>query len=105
MWKGREMSSGRFVKGEKRPNQGKRGPDKVTLDVRHALLMVADNLGGVSRMTEWAKEDPKNESTFWSVMFPKLLPKEIKAEIAATHVISNLSPEQQKGIAEAILGV
>lgn len=98
------MSSGRFVKGEKRPNQGKRGPDKVTLDVRKAILMVAENLGGIPRLTEWAKEDPKNETIFWSNMFSKLAPKEVKAEVAATHVISNLTPEQQRGIAEAILG-
>lgn len=97
------MSSGRFVKGEKRPNQGKRGPDKTTQDVKAAIIMVAENLGGVERMTEWAKEDEKNERLFWSSIYPKVIPKEIKAEVAATHVIGNLTPEQQRGIAEAIL--
>lgn len=92
-----------FKKGEKKPNQGKRGPDKLGHDARMAIMMVADNLGGVDRMTAWAKEDEKNERLFWSSIYPKVLPKEIKAEVAATHVISNLTPEQQRGIAEAIL--
>jgi hypothetical protein len=94
---------GTFKKGEKKPNQGKRGPDKLGHDARIAIMMVAENLGGVPRMTEWAREDEKNERLFWSSIYPKVLPKEIKAEVAATHVISNLTPEQQKGIAEAIL--
>lgn len=92
-----------FKKGEKKPNQGKRGPDKLGHGARMAIMMVAENLGGVDRMTEWVKEDEKNERLFWSSIYPKVLPKEIKAEVAATHVISNLTPEQQRGIAEAIL--
>ena len=95
--------TGRFVKGEKRPNQGKRGPDKTTKDVKNAILMVAENLGGVPRMTAWAQEDEKNERLFWSSIYPKVLPKEIKSEIAATHVIQKMPLDQLRGVLEAVI--
>ena len=97
------MNNGQFKKGEKRPNQGKRGPDKLGHDARMAIMMVADNLGGVDRMTEWAREDEKNERLFWSAIYPKILPKEIKAEVAATHVIQKMPLDQLHGVLEAVI--
>lgn len=78
-------------------------PNKLQKGVRESILSVAERLGGEDRLLEWTQEDSKNEDVFWSNMYMKTLPREIKAEIAATHVISNLTPEQQRGIAEAIL--
>lgn len=94
---------GSFKKGEKRPNQGKRGPDKMQRDVREAILIVADKLGGPDRMLAWAQEDPKNEQLFWGSIYPKLLPKDVKAEIIATHIIQKMPPEQLTGIIEGAL--
>ena len=40
-----------FKKGEKKPNQGKRGPGKVTLQAREAIAKLAD--GNVDRLQGW----------------------------------------------------
>lgn len=39
-------NSGAFRKGEKRPKQGKRGPNKTTKDVRAAIALLAQNKVG-----------------------------------------------------------
>ena len=69
--------SGRFVKGEKKPNQGKRGPAKTTLLAKEAIAIAAQGLGGTERLIEWAKEDPLNERAFWSSIYTKLLPLQV----------------------------
>ena len=45
------MNRGSFVKGEKRPNQGKRGTGKVTLKGREALASVID--ANAARLQGW----------------------------------------------------
>jgi hypothetical protein len=70
-------NKGSFVKGEKRPNQGKRGADKTTLEVKNAIALVAQELGGTDRMVEWVREDPANERLFWGTIYPKLIPVQI----------------------------
>lgn len=61
-------NSGSFVKGEKRPNQGKRGPNKVTVEFRETVRkLLEDNSENVGRWltlvaegdgTEQGKPDP-----------------------------------------------
>ncbi len=72
-----------FKKGEKRPNQGKRGPNKTTLAAKEAIQLAAEGLGGTERLIEWAKEDPLNERAFWTSIYPKLLPLQVTADITA----------------------
>ena len=45
------MGNGRFVKGQKKPNQGKRGPGKVPSQARAALAEFADANAG--RLQGW----------------------------------------------------
>ena len=92
-----------MAKGIKTGGRQAGTPNKLQKGVRESILSVAERLGGDYRLLEWTQEDSKNESMFWSQMYMKTLPREIMAEIAATHVIQNLTPEQQRGIAEAIL--
>ena len=40
-----------FIKGEKKPNQGKRGPAKSTKNAREAIARLVD--GNAERMQEW----------------------------------------------------
>ena len=35
-----------FKKGEKRPGQGKRGPNKMTVDLKNMILEALGNAGG-----------------------------------------------------------
>ena len=67
-------NAGSFVKGQKKPNQGKRGPDKVTLSAKEAISLAAEKLGGYQRLVTWAQLDPLNERVFWGSIYPKLLP-------------------------------
>lgn len=95
------MNKGTFVKGEKRPGQGKRGPDKINKDVKAMILEALESAGGASYLLERAN-DPKTATAFMALV-GRILPKEIKADIAATHVIGKLTEDQQRAIAEAIL--
>lgn len=52
-----------FKKGEKKPNQGNRGPGKATKDAREAIAAFVD--GNAHRLTGWldqvAMGDPEND--------------------------------------------
>jgi hypothetical protein len=92
------MSSTLFKKGEKKPNQGKRGPAKTTLIAKEAIAIAAEGLGGVDRLIEWAKEEPKNESAFWTSIYTKLLPLQVNAEIngRVLHGILKVPPKDAR---------
>lgn len=64
-------------KGKGRP---KGALNKTTKSVKEAIEFAADGLGGAQRLIEWAKEDPKNESAFWTAIYPKLLPLQVSGE-------------------------
>lgn len=68
--------------GERRGGRTKGTPNKLTKDVREAILQVAEGLGGAEGMLSWAQEDKANERIFWSQIYPKVLPKEVKAELS-----------------------
>lgn len=100
-----------MANGGKREGAGrKKGvPNKLTQDVREAILQVATGLGGPEQMLEWAKSDPVNERIFWSQIYPKLLPKEVKQELTGADGgpiqtenkldLSGLTDEQVRAIA------
>ncbi|VVD96239.1 hypothetical protein PIN31009_01889 [Pandoraea iniqua] len=71
---------GQFKKGEKKLNQGKRGPAKTTLAAKEAIALAADKLGGADRLYNWAQEDPANERVFWGTIYPKLLPLQVTGD-------------------------
>ena len=47
-------NSGSFVKGQKRQNQGKRGPAKATLAAREAIALLLE--ANVGRLQSWLDE-------------------------------------------------
>ena len=75
-------NKGCFVKGEKRPGQGrpKGAVSKVTQSAKEAIALAAESLGGAERMVEWAKEDPANERVFWGTIYPKLIPVQVAGD-------------------------
>jgi hypothetical protein len=75
--------------------------NKVTSDVRNMILGALNEAGGQKYLAARAIDTPGP----FLALVGKCLPKEIRAEVAATHVIASLTPEQQRGIAEAILGI
>jgi hypothetical protein len=76
-------------------------PNKASTDLRKMVLAALDAAGGQKYLAERAIDTPGP----FLALVGKCLPREIKAEVAATHVIASLTPEQQRGIAEAILGI
>jgi hypothetical protein len=54
-------NAGAFRKGEKKPNQGKHGPPKATLQAREAIAKLVD--GNADRLQAWldeiASKDPE----------------------------------------------
>ena len=55
-------------------------PNKSTQSFKQAVEMVAEGLGGVERMIDWAREDAQNERLFWSSIYPKLAPLQVTGE-------------------------
>jgi len=66
----------------------KRGPgrpkgmeNKSTRQAKEAIEYVFDSLGGAEALKTWVQSDPLNERVFYSQVWPKILPKEIKADV------------------------
>ncbi len=66
--------------GERWGGRPKGALNHLTQSVKQAIEIVAEGLGGAERMLAWVQADKANERLFWSQIYPKLLPKEIKAE-------------------------
>ncbi len=54
--------------------------NKTTRQAKEAIALAAEELGGTDRLVEWVKEDPKNEHSFWTTIYPKLLPLQVTGE-------------------------
>ena len=69
-----EKQTAGIGKGTPGPGRKKGVPNKLTMAAKDAIAQVAEGLGGVDRMINWAKEDPLNERAFWATIYPKLIP-------------------------------
>jgi hypothetical protein len=68
----------------------KRGvPNKLTTGAKEVIAQVAENIGGVARMTKWVLEGKENERVFWSSIYIKLLPLQV-AEDNPTHQVHKI---------------
>lgn len=67
---------GTFKKGEKRPGQGKRGPNKATKELKEMILAALDGVGGVEYLQERAS-DPRTASAFLTLV-GKVLPMTVQ---------------------------
>lgn len=65
-----------FKKGEKRPNQGKRGPGKATKELKAMILQALDGAGGVEYLQKCANE-PRTASAFLTLV-GKVLPMTVQ---------------------------
>jgi hypothetical protein len=54
--------------------------NKTTRAAQEAIAYAAEGLGGADRLVAWAKEDARNESAFWTTIYPKLLPLQIAGD-------------------------
>lgn len=97
------MNAGSFKKGEKRPKQGKRGPAKVTLDVRSAIAKLAE--GNIARCQGWldaiALVDPGKAMDLYLRLIEYHVPKLARSEVEMSGELTQstvsadpLSPEE-----------
>lgn len=69
-----------MAKGKKTGGRIKGVPNKLTTGAKEVIAQVAENIGGVARMTKWVREDPANERAFWSSIYTKLLPLQVAGD-------------------------
>lgn len=62
------------------PGRPKGSPNKLGAAAKDVIAQAAEELGGVARLVEWAKEDPQNEKAFWATVYPKLLPLQLSGD-------------------------
>jgi hypothetical protein len=74
------MAGGGSKPGERRGGRQKGTPNKTTKAAKDAIAAAADELGGVARLVEWAREDKQNERIFWGTIYPKLLPLQVAGD-------------------------
>jgi len=68
------------MKGKKTGGRVAGTPNKITATVKESIEFVAQGLGGAEAYLEWAQSSPERTDTFWSVIYPKLLPKNMTVE-------------------------
>jgi hypothetical protein len=78
--RGREKTGGRKV--------GARNVASRT--VRWAIGEAARKVGGVERLAEWIKEEPRNEYAFWVHVWPRILPLQIQGSGAHGEIELNI---------------
>lgn len=55
-------------------------PSKLTKDAKAMIQLAFEDLGGLPRLVEWAN-NPANLGTFYTQIWSKIIPKDIKAEV------------------------
>lgn len=59
-------------------------PNKTTVEVKEALELVFEKIGGVEKLAEWAGRNREEFYKLWA----KLLPKDINAKVSSRLTIS-----------------
>lgn len=80
-------------------------PKKLTLNAKAAIQLVFEDLGGTCRLLEWANQ-PGNLGVFYTQIWSKIIPKDVKAEVDGQILIevqSFQTPEQLTGQEQPVL--
>jgi hypothetical protein len=77
-------NDGKFQKGSggKRKGRPPGALNRMTRTVRDAIAEAAEGLGGHEGLVAWAKKNDKNEFAFWTSIYPKLLPLQLRGDAA-----------------------
>lgn len=55
-------------------------PVKMTKDAKAMIQMAFEDLGGLPRLVLWANETPGNLSAFYTQIWSKIIPRDVKAD-------------------------
>jgi hypothetical protein len=69
-----------MAKGKKTGGRIKGVPNKLSTGAKEVIAQVAENIGGVARMTKWVRESKENERAFWTSIYTKLLPLQVAGD-------------------------
>lgn len=58
-------------------------PTQLTRDAKAMIQLAFEDLGGLPRLVEWAN-NPANLSQFYTQIWSKIIPKDIKSEITGS---------------------
>lgn len=67
---------GTFIKGQKKPNQGKRGPNKATKEIKQMIINALGKVGGEQYLAEQAQKNP----TAFMGLIGKVLPMQLTGD-------------------------
>jgi hypothetical protein len=71
-----EKQTSGIGKGTPGPGRPKGVPNKLTTSAKEAFALAFEGLGGYEGMIKWAKSDPDNLKTFYS-LYSKLIPVDL----------------------------
>ena len=69
------------MKGQPRPaGAGRKAGslNRQTVLAKSMIEQAAGEIGGLQRLVEWVRADPKHEYAFWTSMFVRLLPAQVQ---------------------------
>jgi hypothetical protein len=79
--------------------------NKTTMACKDALTFAFDGIGGAERLVAWVKQDEKNESAFWTSIYPKLLPLQVTGDPSSPiHVVIAPNLEKIRSVIGKIAG-
>lgn len=75
-----------FAKGRKKTGGKVKGqPNKFTRTAKEAFQAAFDELGGTKGLVTWAKSDPDNLQTFYS-LYARLIPTDTNVNLKVTDI-------------------
>lgn len=79
------------------PGSGRKpgSSNKLTQAAREAFALAFEGIGGVKKMTEWARKNP----TDFYKLYARLIPVEIAAQVQHTHTAQDCTDDELASIA------
>ena len=90
-------NKGAIKKGDKRPNQGKRGPNKVTQALKDMILGALDNLGGQEYLKRQGEENPVAFMTLLGKVLPTTLAGDPSNPVVIQEITRRITDPQNDG--------
>jgi len=95
-------SSGKFAKGNPKIGGRTAGTvNKTSLEIKAAIELTFDKLGGVEAFATWAKENP---TIFYTALWGKLLPTAVKVEASTVDFVAVLERARMRSQAKLVDG-
>lgn len=62
--------------------------NKTTTSIKEAVTITFDRLGGAKGLIDWTQKHPRNLTAFYTLIWPRLIPKEVNLDATITHDIA-----------------